>query len=799
MKFSKNSVYVLIVLLSVLAITGCGGAESRKAKYLERSKNYLEEQNYDKAAVELKNVLQIDPKYAEAYYYLGKVEESRANWQKAFANYSKAVELDPDYFPAQASIGRFYLLSGDAAKAEEIEQKILAKNPEHPEGKTLKAAILLSKKDVTGAIKLAQEVISADPKQVSTTAFLADIYLRQKQPDKARETLEKGVAANPDNPTLRLLLSRVYFSLKNLDKAEEQLKILVSQKPDRLSYQSSLIGFYRQTKQLDKAESLIRELIKKEPEDPQRHLLLVQFLAAERDRETAEKYLVSAVESHPKLHELRFNLAAVYDQAGKPDMAEKQYRTIIDDAGTEPPGLRARTLLASLLLKQGKPVDEPEKIINEVLKENPRDNDALLLQGKMLVAKRKPQDAIVAFRTVLKDNPNSDEVLTLLGNAHLLNGETGLAKESLQKALELNPKNMSAKFVLARYYANTNDYDAAIKLLDEILKSSPKDLNALQAEIEIFAAKRDLKRLQDTLVKVKEAYPDNPLGYYQLGQFYMAQGRFDAAIREYELMMKKSRADVLQPLVGIVNAYVKQGKQNTAITRLTDLIKGRADHPYAHGLLAQLYIAQKRYHEAEKELREAIRINPRWNGPYIMLANLHLLRGEPTAADEIYQQGLRTNSDDVELMLHAAQFYEGTRDFKNAVAMYERALQKQPNSEIVANNLAALLTDQPGDAESLKRARELAERFQSSPQPAFRDTLGWVYYKSGEVDKAVAVLKDVVKQSPNVPIFNYHLGMVYYKKGDLASAKFHLTKALGDGKAKFTGADEARETLKTIP
>ena len=78
-------------------------------------------------------------------------------------------------------------------------------------------------------------------------------------------------------------------------------------------------------------------------------------------------------------------------------------------------------------------MDEPERIINEVLKENPKDNDALLLQGKLSLAKGRPQDAIVSFRSILKDVPNSDEVLTLLGNAHLLNGETELAKENLQK------------------------------------------------------------------------------------------------------------------------------------------------------------------------------------------------------------------------------------------------------------------------------------------------------------------------------------------------------------------------------
>jgi tetratricopeptide (TPR) repeat protein len=130
--------------------------------------------------------------------------------------------------------------------------------------------------------------------------------------------------------------------------------------------------------------------------------------------------------------------------------------------------------------------------------------------------------------------------------------------------------------------------------------------------------------------------------------------------------------------------------------------------------------------------------------------------------------------------------------------MYERILQKSPNSDIAANNLAALLADQLGDAESLKKARTLAERFESSPQPAFRDTLGWVYYKTGETDKAVSILKDVVKQAPNVSVFRYHLGMAYHKQGNLTDAKPQLAKAL-EGKNDFTGKDEARAVYQKIP
>jgi Tfp pilus assembly protein PilF len=85
----------LVVALSLTNVS-CGGKEERKAMHLEKSKAYYEEMNYDKARVEAKNVLQIDPKSAEAYYTLGRIEEEQQNWSIAFGDYGKALELSPD-------------------------------------------------------------------------------------------------------------------------------------------------------------------------------------------------------------------------------------------------------------------------------------------------------------------------------------------------------------------------------------------------------------------------------------------------------------------------------------------------------------------------------------------------------------------------------------------------------------------------------------------------------------------------------------------------------------------------------
>jgi Tfp pilus assembly protein PilF len=67
MRTHTSTAAIAVVLL--LAVIGCGGAEEKKAKYLARAQDYISDGNLPKARVALRNVLKIDPKDPEAYFF----------------------------------------------------------------------------------------------------------------------------------------------------------------------------------------------------------------------------------------------------------------------------------------------------------------------------------------------------------------------------------------------------------------------------------------------------------------------------------------------------------------------------------------------------------------------------------------------------------------------------------------------------------------------------------------------------------------------------------------------------------
>src|SRR5262249_50035033 len=150
-----NAQRAALALAVLVALAACGGKEERARAHLERSRVLFAAAEYDKAGIELRNVLQIDPRSADAYPLSAQIWEAKSEFQKAFASYARAVELAPGDLEAKARMGRYYLFGGARDKAEEIAAEILAADSSDPHGRALKAA-LLAEKDPEAAAREAR-------------------------------------------------------------------------------------------------------------------------------------------------------------------------------------------------------------------------------------------------------------------------------------------------------------------------------------------------------------------------------------------------------------------------------------------------------------------------------------------------------------------------------------------------------------------------------------------------------------------------------------------------------------------
>jgi tetratricopeptide (TPR) repeat protein len=869
----------LTLVLAVSLLIACGGKEERKAKYLERGKAYFEEQNFDKARVEFKNVLQIDPKTAEAYMFIAEIEEREQNWGKAFRNYRKAAELDPDLIAARNKLAQFYLAQAGTLRANENAEgeanaiglaqeqvaEVLARSASDPDGLTMQARLWALEGDTEKAIAQLQEVLSQQPGLSSAVISLAGLFEEAGQPEEAEQVLRNGLDAAQDPKGLRLQLGQFYIRQKQYGKAEQILYQLIEDNPERLAYRISLASLLAQTEQTDRAEQVLRDAITAAPDEAQRYVLLSEFLASRRDTQTAVQELEKFIQQNPGMNELKFAMVSLLLEAEREDEAKQVLEGIIAAQGMEPDALKARVMLAQMLAQQDPEAERVKSLLDEVLAENPRDNDALLMKGKLEARQGNYSEAIANFRSVLKDQPENAEVLHLLGSAHLANGERELARDTLSRAIEASPDNYALRISMARllaqddkadeameqvdeilkrdeYHENAlllkyellgragdvagmeavaklmqdgapdkeegyirearlrmaqRDYDAALEIVDGLLEKNPQSAAALVTKSDVLVAQQKFDQAIEVAGKLIEVQPDSPQGYFRKARLLQEQGDVDGAFGFYEVAIEKA-PDSEQILAEFTKLGISSGRGEEIKARLQRLIDADAKHPSAYGFIGLVHANDRDYAAAEQAFQRQLEVAPEQAESYTRLAQVREAQDNLEGAIAVFNRGLEVLPEDPQLMIGLAGIHERQKNFDLAIDLYEQVLQQQPENAISINNLAALLSDhRSDDSASLDTAAELAVKLEKTNQPAFLDTAGWVYYRRGEYEKALANLTRVVEKAPQVPVFQYHLGMVYYQMGDKAAAREHLSKAT-DGDYSYQGVEEARKTLESL-
>jgi tetratricopeptide (TPR) repeat protein len=794
MRAHNSKAVVAIVLL--LIVVGCGSPEEKKAKYLVQAQDYIQEGNFPKARVALRNVLKIDPKDPEAYFVFAEVEEKEKNWRNAFANYQRTVELNPDHERALLKLAKFYLEGRAVDKVLEMTERVLAKVPGQVEAEALKIAVQAVNGNLREATLAAESLGEKHPTDPDAATILATLYLAQGRGDQVELVMQRAVDANPNNFTLLESFASALLRLDKSEQAEEVLKKIVVAEPKVLDHRLRLASFYDTRRDFDKAESILREVIKLDPDNEQRHLGLASFQVLRRGASQGEAALVEAKRALPRSTSIQFALGELYELSKQPEKARVVYGAVRDEYRAKPAALEATVKLAALDWSAGKQ-EEAEKQIAEVLKENPRSFEAIFLQGKIALQRGNGKDAIQAFRTVLKDRPELAEAHTLLGRAYLMTSDAALARESFERAVLLNPKLTDVHMTLAALDGSSGKFKEARARLESLLKLDPNNLQTLSVLLNLQATEKDWAATDQTLSKARSAGADSSVADLTEGRLAEARQEWDRARRAYDRALT-AHPDAPEPLIALVQLDIKQKKTVQAKERLEQVLARNPAHPYAIGLLGEISLIGGDPVGAENAFREATRINPNWPTPWLHLATLKLSQKKSDEARELLETAVKTIPKSEELRLLLATTLNGAGQVDRAIQEYETLLGQNPKALVAANNLASLLIDQKGDPQSLDRALALAKEFETSaPNPYFLDTLGWIHLKLGHQDEALRIIRLAAAKAPDHPVLNYHLGIAYFKVGQKAEAKTHLQKAVASQKS-FQGLDDAKSVLAQL-
>jgi Tfp pilus assembly protein PilF len=281
----------------------------------------IQKNNFTSAEPLLKKALDKDPKNYQAWFDLGFVLNGLNRPDESIAAYRKSVAAKPDVFESNLNLG-LMLARANSSEAEPF----------------LRAATTLKPTD------------HVEEGQARAWLSLAHL-LEAKTPDEAFQAYHKASELTPKDPEPLLSGALLYERQNKFSDAESGYKQVLTLDPHSTEAAIGLTNIYMKSHRLGDAEPLLRRLAAERSDNAGIHLQLGRVLEAEDKKDDAIAELETALRLAPADRAAERELADLYANAGKNNLAEKAYRALSTGQPNDPELHRG---LGKALLKQKK-------------------------------------------------------------------------------------------------------------------------------------------------------------------------------------------------------------------------------------------------------------------------------------------------------------------------------------------------------------------------------------------------------------------------------------------------------------
>lgn len=233
--------------------------------------------------------------------------------------------------------------------------------------------------------------------------------------------------------------------------------------------------------------------------------------------------------------------------------------------------------------------------------------DELIAAGFGYLAVGNASLARLHFVTALKRNPLAAWAYVGLGDADYRSGDYPSALANFQKASTLDPQNLSAILGQAQALRQQGKAHAAGEQLSQALKMAPNDVRVL-TELAITYDIQGQENLAAPLYReVAAKVPDQAASYNNIGVSELSQGRYAVAIVNFSkaFMLDEKNERITNNLA---MAFALYGQEDQAIKLFSRTVGESA----AWNNLGYLYMTRERFDDAERALRMALELNPKF-------------------------------------------------------------------------------------------------------------------------------------------------------------------------------------------
>ncbi|MGD9488340.1 MAG: tetratricopeptide repeat protein [Calditrichaceae bacterium] len=350
--------------------------------------------------------------------------------------------------------------------------------------------------------------------------------------------------------------------------------------------------------------------------------------------------------------------------------------------------------------------------------------------------------AIYYYNEILKSDSTDAGIWYMLGRIEENRQDFDKARNYYSKAVTYKSDFIDAIEHLAMLYRREQEWQKVIDLYQPLFKRDSTDLSSriMIAESKFYL--EDLDEAKKLLLPVINS-PGIPWGAYDIiGRIELNEKNYPAAIGYFSKIIKGDRKNRFGWLY-LGFTYSDMDSLNKAAQIYSDAIKELPEDASLWTFYGITLQELKKYREAIPPLRKALELEP---------MNFNALSTLPVV-------------------------YESLKMYAQSDSVYEDGLKRFPDNHLLLNNYGYSLSERNIRMdEALAMAKKAIEA--QPDNPAYLDTVGWIYFKLGNLEEAARNIERSVQIRETSSIVLDHLGDIYYEMGKLIDANILWEKAL---------------------
>ena len=469
----------------------------------------------------------------------------------------------------------------------------------------------------------------------------------------------------------------------------------------------------------------------------------------------------------------------------------------------KPDELTAHTYLGIIADRAGD-LKEAERHFAAAVKADPNQASVRNNYGAILMRTGQPALAAAEFEQSLKLDPHQSNALVNLAQIRFAADDLRGSAELFKRAFAITPDVEIAR-ALTAIALRLKDYSAASTYYQNyaaaLAAGSGTSAHVPAARAELGAALFEAGLLNEAEAELSAAVSLNPAdtdSVVRLARVYLARKDLPAAGRTLEASVARGN-DPAPVYALLAEVYEQSGHVENAIPAMRLAIQRDPQSERNRFAYAVLLTNTNAPAAAVIRLEESLQEFPSSSRLWFALGFANFKLDKNDEAERALRKAIELDPKFAAAFAYLGLIRAKTGAYDEAISLYESALKADQKLGVVHHLIAdAMLKQTNADARVIETHLRQAVEMDPTFMPA-RLSLGKLYMRAQRWTEAAAEFEQVVKLDPNVPDGYYQLGLAYGRMKRTAEAQTAMAtfKQLNDAQKKREDED-LREVVKRL-